>query len=288
METITDTVGQKTSRDPLQSTALGAIARDGWINSCEFHSMSEAEVLAETIRRIETLKSAAETRARPLVLLDLDSTLYEVGHRTFQILKEWVDTEESESFSEVRERIAAIELGQVGYSLKDTFGAVGLDASDAAVIGALDSAKKFWSRRFFTNDYLTHDRPYPGAAQFVRNLHAVGAELIYLTGRDEPGMGIGTRRNLIRDGFPWETERTHLLMKPRFEMDDAAHKVGAADFVRKNGTLIASFENEPVNLVSLYELFPDAMHVFMETICSDRPAPVCSGLYRIRGFAQSE
>jgi hypothetical protein len=172
----------------------------------------------------------------------------------------------------------------VGYSLADTFDAMGLSLEDPEVKEAQQTAKKYWARRFFTNEYLKHDRVYPGAPEFVRELHELGAEIVYLTGRDEPGMGIGTRANLLRDGFPWETERTHLLLKKAFELDDVEHKQGAAEYIRRHGTLVASFENEPLNLVALYELFPEAMHVFVETISSDRPAMPCKGLYRIRGF----
>ena len=108
--------------------------------------------------------------------------------------------------------------------------------------------------------------------------------IVYLTGRDEPGMGDGTRAMLLRDGFPWETERTHLLLKPAYGLPDLEHKINAAQFIRAHGELVASFENEPPNLVAIYEQFPDAMHVFVETVCSDHAAPAGRGLYRIRGF----
>jgi hypothetical protein len=39
-----------------------------------------------------------------------------------------------------------------------------------------------------------------------------------------------------------------------------------------------------VNLVALYELFPDAMHVFVDTVMSDRGAKAINGLYRVKGF----
>lgn len=264
----------------------GPKVRTDWVNSCNFHDLTETEVLQEVSRRVAHLKSVAGSvrQAHPLVLLDLDSTLYEVGPRTHQILREWLDFSESAEFPQVREVLARLEKMHIGYSLADTFTAIGLELRTPEVKQAERAAKKFWSERFFTNEYLKYDHAYPGAAEFAREVHGLGAEVVYLTGRDEPGMGIGTRANLVRDGFPWETERTHLLMKPRFEMDDLEYKQSAAHYIRNHGTLIASFENEPPNLVALYQLFPEAMHVFVDTVCSDRPAMPIRGAYRIKGF----
>jgi len=266
------------------------IARQQWKSDSRFHDLRESEVLAEVARRVHDLKSKAlkagnaPKEAHPLVLLDLDSTLYEVEPRSHQILLEWCTSSESQAFPHVRSRVEQISREHLGYSLKDTFAALGLSIEIAEIAKAWESAKDFWIKRFFRNEYLKYDRAYEGAAEFTRDLHRAGAEIVYLTGRDEPGMGDGTRANLVRDGFPWDVPGTHLLMKPRFEMDDLIHKQSAADYIRKQGTLVASFENEPPNLVALYQLFPEAMHVFVETICSDKPAVPGDGLYRIQSF----
>ncbi len=256
-----------------------AMARKAWIDASRFHAHDDAQVLREVAERVRAARGN-----NPLILLDLDSTLYEVGHRTLQIIREWTRTDEAREFSKVVERLGGATIHQVGYSIKDTFSAVGLSTAEPETLEARDRVKAFWQDRFFTNEYLKYDHAYPGAARFARELHDLGAELIYLTGRDEPGMGKGTRENLIRDGFPWDLERTHLLLKPTFEEDDLTHKQNAAAYIRKHGTLIASFENEPLNLIALYELFPDAMHVFVETICSDREAAPGDGLYRLTKF----
>jgi hypothetical protein len=168
--------------------------------------------------------------------------------------------------------------------LRDTFSAAGLELSRQEVLSAWESAKDFWNRRFFTGDYLRYDRVYEGAPEFVHELYRLGAELIYLTGRDEPNMGEGTRARLRQDGFPWELERTHLLLKAAPHLDDLSHKKEAAHYVRKTGRLVASFENEPKNLAALHALFPEAMHVFVDTVYSDHPTVPRQGLYRIAGF----
>lgn len=254
--------------------------REEWVGASHFHDLAEEEVLA-------LVKTRARAVQRPVVLLDLDSTLYEVGPRTWQILKEWLDTPGSQVFGEVRVALQNMRLDQVGYSLRDTFRNLGIDEGLESAHRALEVMKPFWAKRFFSSQYLSFDRPYPGAARFVQELYAMGLEIIYLTGRDEPNMGDGTRANLVRDEFPWGEPRTHLLMKDRFESPDLDHKLGAAQYVRQQGTLVASFENEPANLVALHQAFPDAMHVFVETVFSDHGAPQGNGLYRIRGFGSS-
>jgi hypothetical protein len=249
------------------------------MSACRFHDLKEAQVLHEVARRVR------EAKKHPLVLLDLDSTLYEVGPRTYQILREWSETPASHGFPVVREALGRAEPWHVGYSVRDTLSAVGLDTTQSEVVRALEEIKDFWGKRFFTSSYLTYDHAYAGAAAFTRKLFELGAEIVYLTGRDEPAMGDGTRANLIRDGFPWGVPRTHLLMKAAGHLPDLEHKKEAAHYIRKHGELVASFENEPPNLIALYELFPEAMHVFVDTVCSDHPAAAREGLYRIAGFS---
>lgn len=257
--------------------------RQEWVDACDFHPLDEASVLKEVSTRVIKARGKAKP---PVVLLDLDSTLYEVGHRTHQILKEWLESNESNAFPKAKSALLKVHdnYQHVGYSVKDTFQSLGLNLLDSEVGSAVRSLKEFWEYRFFTSDYLRYDRVYPGASEFANKLHELGAVIVYLTGRDEPSMGEGTKSNLLRDGFPWEIERTHLLLKKDRAYPDLQHKIDAEHAIRKHGSLVASFENEPLNLIALSELFPEAMHVFVDTVCSDRPALPRKGLYRICGF----
>jgi hypothetical protein len=256
-------------------------SRSEWIESCEFHPLTNTEVLLQVHARID---HEIKSQKQPVLLLDLDSTLYHVESRSHQIIREWIDDPESRGHPEFRERLTRLLPEHLGYSLTDTLGKFGISVMDPGVEAALHSMQKFWGRRFFTNEYLAYDRAYPGAPEFVSRAHAAGAEIVYLTGRDEPGMGNGTRARLRGDGFPFERPRTRLLLKENFELDDLEHKSRAADLVKKLGSLVASFENEAPNLVALCDLFPAAMHVFMDTVMSSKPAFPRTGLYRITGF----
>lgn len=260
-----------------QAQANPDVARTDWIQACRFHDANCEAVLREVKDRVTRVPS-------PVVLLDLDSTLYEVQPRTHQILKEWIEAPESAPFPHVRDTVRRMEASHLGYSMKDTFAALGFSLDESEIRSAWESAKKFWSTRFFSSAYLSYDVPYPGAPKFCQGLEKSGATLVYLTGRSEPEMGEGTRSNLVRDGFPWGGNNTQLFMKPKFEYSDLNHKKESARRIQNMGVLVASFENEPANLVALHEIFPDAMHVFVETISSDHPASPRAGLYRIRSF----
>lgn len=256
------------------------LSREHWIAACEFAASDDAQVLGEVIERTRRLLSGRE---RPVVVFDLDSTLYEVKTRTFRILREWIDAHrDSPVAAALVPLMGDLEQAQVGYSLKDTLRAVGASLDSPEVESAMQHMKSFWMERFFSNPYLAFDEPYPGAASYVKRVHDAGAHVVYLTGRDEPGMGEGTRERLRRDGFPFDAERTGLFLKPEFRMDDMKHKQNAAAAVRQLGSVVASFENEPRNLAALHELLPEAMHVFVETDYSDHPAPILKGLYRLR------
>jgi hypothetical protein len=120
----------------------------------------------------------------------------------------------------------------------------------------------------------------------VGEVHAAGAAVYYLTGRDEPGMGRGTRASLQAHGFPIEDGRCHLRLKPRFEDDDLEFKRQAVDEIRSAGAVLALFENEPANANLFLQAFPDARVFFLETVCSPNPPPLLPGILRLRDFSR--
>jgi hypothetical protein len=262
-------------RNPTQ------FVREDWVAACEFDPSPDAHVLDKIIEKIKDNKHSG----RPgYVLLDLDSTLYEVAPRTIRILKEAALALEPEVPHPVRSALETLEEPVTGYSIEDTWQKLGLCLKDPGLSQTRRNLNAFWSERFFSNAYLEHDVPYPGTTGFVRTLHSLGAELVYLTGRDAPRMHEGTMKCLHRDGFPIGLPGTHLRMKASQYMDDIEHKVGVAEALQKTGHILASFENEPRNFAALVKAVPQALHVFVETVCSNKPAPAIQGAYRLRRF----
>ena len=256
--------------------------RNAWIEKTQFHPLAAEEVIREVLLRC---RQEIERGGLPVVVFDLDSTLFDVSKRSFEILKEWLTHPESGSFHETREKLSDLEPSEMRYSLEDVWEIKKIPSDVSPFDHHLKHAKRFWRARFFANEYLRHDEPTPGAVQFVKTLYEAGVMIVYLTGRDVPLMAFGTFDQLKSHGLPIEVERTRLILKPKRHLDDLDFKTGAARTITGFGKVIASFENEPKNLVAMKEVFPtETMNVFIESVSSDHPAPSGSGIYRIREF----
>ncbi|MCY2961252.1 MAG: HAD family hydrolase [Planctomycetota bacterium] len=232
------------------------------------------------LREIFPRIDAALSRNRlPIVVFDLDSTLFSTAPRNLAILREFVDENASmhPHLADVAERIG---LDDMGWNVHEDLRRFGF--SEAEVLARL---KGFWFERFFRDEYLAHDTPVLGAAAFVHACHARGALIYYLTGRHVGGMEIGTVRSLRENGFPFWRGRCVLHLKPSFEMNDSTFKQEAVLDVRSyQGEVVASFENEPGNANMFLRAFPDALHVLLETIHSPNAEEGSSALVRTADF----
>ena len=127
--------------------------------------------------------------------------------------------------------------------------------------------RAYWAQNYFTSKYALLDLPHAGAVDFVHACYERGAQVIYLTGRDEPKMGEGTRRSLVQHAFPMGRRAT-LLLKPQTRMGDTEWKTQALPQVEAAGRVAATFENEPRNANLFAQRYPEGIHVLMETVCS--------------------
>lgn len=260
-----------------QVTNPNLLARLELKQACEFHPLEDAQVRESVVSRVGRAEGVV-----PTVVFDLDSTLYDVSHRTFYIVREWANEVGRTAYPQVAPQIARLSRDQVTYSIKDLFQALALDLRHAHVEEAWAHLKDFWWERFFTSSYLPHDRPYAGAVEFAKKLHGMGAKLIYLTGRADGPMRPGTEENLSRDGFPLDAQ-TQVWMKPQMSDDDLEYKKASAAKLAQL-PVVASFENEPRNLVALWNALPQSMHIFVDTVCSDAPAAPVKGVYLLRSY----
>ncbi len=194
-----------------------------------------------------------------LVVFDLDGTLYDNAPRTLRILTEFAH-EHALEHPGLLEQIHAIPLSRVRYGIADTLAPYGV--SDPALIEAL---KAYWFARFFTNDYLVHDLPSPGAAAFVHQVLAAGGTPVYLTGRDAPNMLLGTVTTLQRDGFPVGTLDTRAILKDCFERPDGEFKAAVIEHLRHAGAVVGAFDNEPGLCNMFKEAFPEAIVAWLDT-----------------------
>lgn len=221
--------------------------------------MSATPPRTATDALIANIERAAGEGRDPLVVFDLDGTLYDNTHRTLRILLEFAHTHAS-TYRALYDRLRVTSLDHLHYRVSDTLAALGF--SDPALA---EEVSTWWRARFFTDDYCLYDLPLAGAVELVRRVHKAGGVPCYLTGRDAPNMLVGTLKALQRDGFPVGRADTRLILKPAFEDHDETFKQGVIAHLRNTGRVVGSFDNEP-GLCNLFkESFPEAVVVWMNT-----------------------
>lgn len=187
-------------------------------------------------------------RGQPsLVVFDLDSTLFDVGPRLEKILIEFAEVPDHQRrFPEQVKHFKNVKIERRDWGIKNTLIRAGLDGHHPEF---QDAVRDFWREKFFSNEYLRYDKPYPGAVKYVQALAGAGAEVIYLTGRDVHRMGKGSAEVLHHWKFPLDEQKYSLVLKPHRSMDDGLFKrdwFTAMPLGRYEK--IWFFENEPVNV----------------------------------------
>lgn len=230
--------------------------------------------LASVYEAVRAGRARGET---PVVVFDLDDTLFRVAYRTKHILQTWVEREPRARG--LRAKVDALEPLAMPYSLGGTLDRLGV--TDPKLRKRADA---YWGRSFFGNDFLTDDRPVPGAPVYVWALKHAGAHLVYLSGRDEPRMGAGTRVALRGTGFPVPGPGVTLLLKPDWREKDVAYKERVTREIGALGRVVASFDNEPKNVNMFRRKFPAALCVFLDTQHSPDAPPLAAGIVTVRDF----
>lgn len=194
-----------------------------------------------------------------MVVFDLDATLYDNRPRTIEILMEYRDEVAAEQ-PEVAEALESMTIESIQYLLSDSLKEVGISRADL-----VSDITRYWHDRFFTDEYLAHDTPLEGSAEYVHACHESGAIVVYLTGRDVPGMFLGTVASLRDCGYPVGVAGTELVLKPDANLPDEAFKRGALPTLDRLGDLVAFFDNEPANCNLAKAMYPDSTVVLLET-----------------------
>lgn len=256
-----------------------------WLLEAPFASVSQAEILREIIENTRKITRSAQRsgRHRPTLVFDLDSTLFEVRGRTLAIVREFfrANGEHSSDWQEWIRRFAPQDLA---YSLEETWRVGGKDPLAAGVPQLLAQLRAYWDKRFFSDHYLAHDFPFPGARHYVRVHWGMGAKIVYLTGRDGPRMGRGTVAQLRHWGFPVCDRSAQLVMKPERTQDDTEFKSDYLRELRTRESVLAIFDNEPAHFAQFEKQIPDAILVFCHTTCSVKPADPVKKIFKIHDF----
>lgn len=200
---------------------------------------------------------AARDGDDPAVLFDLDGTLFENTPRTQRILLAYALAVGDEEF---RRSVDTVPAACYRYKIGETLDRLGVNGARREAI------EQFWQRHFFSDRFLRFDEPLAGAAAYVRALHAAGAHIIYLSGRDVPNMLVGTIEGLAIHGFPVGQFGVELVLKPDPAMDDRVFKAAASRAIGERRQVVAVFDNEPAHLKELLTAMPGAIGVLVESL----------------------
>lgn len=238
--------------------------------------MSRGRQTQELDGLLERIASLGPKR-KPVVVFDLDDTLLSTDGRHLRIIAEFAARPGvSPKAAKV---LKALKASQVRYSVVETASQAGVEDQDV-----LDSLRSFWWERFFKNEYLLSDEPVPGAAEYCRASLERGAQVVYMTGRDEE-MRSGTEESLKRWKFPLpDGKKTRLVLKSKFGLPDLEYKRDAMPAIGKLGTVAGSFENEPAHINIFHDAFPEAWHFQVETKHTGRPIAPYPATRRIADF----
>lgn len=194
------------------------------------------------------------------LIFDLDSTLFNLDQRNLSIFNDCAKFYQSE-FPEESEKLFKLQRQDLFYDLKKTLNQLQITRNEyiEKVIG-------FWAERFFSNEYLKFDTPEAGAREFILEAQALGAKVIYLTGRDEPRMLQGTVDSLSQHGFLDLPQKPSLILKPHKDITDHDFKVLAIQPIVEDSKYCCLIDNEPMNLKLTETRFPQMDLVYFESI----------------------
>lgn len=212
----------------------------------------------ELSRLLRTTTETARRGELPVVVFDVDSTLFDTALRHLRILTEFAHDHPEHGLID---RVATYTPHDMHWDVWHPLLQDGLGLSGEVK----EALFEYWWDRFFSDEYCRIDLPVPGAVSLVRGLHDRGAMIYYLTARPVDTMGPGTLASFERWGLPVLVGRTILQLKPSSHTDDASYKHDAMeDIAALRGTVVGTFENEPGHANMFAETWPEAQHFLMD------------------------
>lgn len=213
-----------------------------------------------------------ESRApSAIAVFDLDSTLYNVSHRTQKIIEDFAqEPKYKEAFPVETELLKSVKIAATDWGLRES-----LQRTQANVPQAFFTAlRDYWEIHFFSSEYLKYDLPYEGTVEYVNSLQQHGIQIYYLTGRDEPNMLKGTLESLEKFGFPLKDAQAHLFMKAKKGIsEDEDFKADTLHTIKSRAEKVWFFENEPVIINKVAKVHPNLNIVWINTTHSRREEP---------------
>lgn len=206
------------------------------------------------------IQNANSNKRQSLVVFDLDSTLFDISHRTRAIVQEFSAEEELlQKYPDSIEILKKMPVEVTDWGIRASLTRVGLHLHAPEF---LQKIRNYWVDRFFHGDYLNHDQPLPGAASYVRALKNLNARIVYLSGRDDQSLREASLRSLKSHHFP----DAELVLKPNKGSSDSLFKAHWFSTQKlEDYQEIIFFENEPANILEVEKKFPQVQIIFINS-----------------------
>ncbi|MBC7794970.1 MAG: hypothetical protein H7Z43_14790 [Clostridia bacterium] len=218
---------------------------------------------------IDDVRASYNRNEPPIVVFDLDGALFDNRPRTAQILHEYAEQDLRGIRPDPAARLSALTTPHISYMLTDTLTNAGVN--EAAVV---NNAAVFWSKRYFSDNYLHYDQPVPGAIDYVRTLYSNGARIVYLSSRDAARQLVGTTKLLLDRGCPIGIASTEIILKPTQSTADATFKTQLMTYLRQHGKVMAIFDTQPLNANEYRRQFPEAMTFLVDGLKAPNQPPI--------------
>lgn len=195
---------------PTSTTVLGLMAQQAQqahgVTGPEIPTVDGVAFVDNVLREIRRLRRD-QPHIRPVVVFDLDNTIFETRTRTLTGLHDFDAKNGTTHF-------AGLTLDDVGKDGKHTALARGLGEADVAAVHA------HWLDWFWQGDHFLEDQVFTRVEKLVKEASAAGAEVVYLTGRVNHA---ATLAQLQAAGLP-DADAEHLLCKPAVGANTGAFK----------------------------------------------------------------
>jgi phosphoglycolate phosphatase-like HAD superfamily hydrolase len=192
------------------------------------------------------------------VAFDIDDTLVETRSRTLAIAKEWDAANGTHYFDR-------LTLPQVAHTGFDTAAALGLPGPAEKAFAA------FWDEKFWDGAHFRLDTPIAPMVELAKQARAAGAEVIYLTGRNED-LAAATVAELEGLGLP-QSDAAHVVTRTDPSVPTPTFKAAWLAKSAQEGHPLAFFATESRRDISgVQRALPDCPCLMLDSTFSGTEA----------------
>ena len=248
-----------------------------------FLSLEKAvNVDGETVEHLRSLlgrvAELSRQGKRALVVLDLDSTIFDTSYRSAAIFRHWAqNSRHREHYGELCEVISS---WQEPYEIYDPVEFIRTHTPSFSQwsVELERELRRYWRARFFQSSWLSYDQPYEGAVGYIQQLRRLGAWVRYLSARSRLSMEQGTYESLKKHGFPLPPSslREAVILKDSPQRCDIDFKKEALGRLKQGFHEVFFIENEPSIVVMCGLSHPDIKNYHYDSVHSGMtPAEGC-------------